>query len=131
MPVSEMHGATNRPLVDASVAYDRLDREELRIRSLIERLERGGVLIHDGLDDRLNAPEDRTFDNGTDVAERSLQLGLLEDLEDELLDLDRARARVANGTYGRCGVCDDTISSERMEAVPTAAYCVQHGDHRT
>ncbi len=110
---------------------ERLRHEEVRIRSLIERLERGGVLIHDGLDDHLNAPEDRTFDAGSDVAERSLQLGLLEDLEEELRGVDRARARVANGTYGRCDVCNVTISPERIAAVPTAEYCVRHSDHRS
>ncbi len=41
----------------------------------------------------------------------------------ELRAIDAALARVEDGSYGVCAKCGDDISAERLEAVPTAAFC--------
>lgn len=41
-------------------------------------------------------------------------------------DVRRARARVADGSYGRCEVCGQPIPEERLEVRPWATRCVRH-----
>lgn len=42
----------------------------------------------------------------------------------ELRDIDDARARMAEGSYGECVDCGCDIPYERLHAQPTAARCV-------
>jgi len=42
----------------------------------------------------------------------------------EIEEIDRALARIANGNYGRCEVCDQPIPPARLEALPAAAACL-------
>jgi DnaK suppressor protein len=41
-----------------------------------------------------------------------------------LADVDRALAKLDEGTYGICDRCGKTISEERLEARPWTALCV-------
>jgi RNA polymerase-binding transcription factor len=47
-------------------------------------------------------------------------------LLDLLAEVDRALAKLDDGTYGRCDVCDDEISAARLEARPWATRCLLH-----
>lgn len=38
----------------------------------------------------------------------------------------RARAKVTEGTYGRCDVCDEPIPAGRLEARPWSTRCLRH-----
>ena len=46
------------------------------------------------------------------------------DLE-ELRDIEAALARMADGSYGRCGECGTEIDRARLEVQPTALRCVE------
>lgn len=35
-----------------------------------------------------------------------------------------AMARMSNGTFGRCLYCEDSVDSRRLNALPSAAFCV-------
>lgn len=48
-------------------------------------------------------------------------------LELHLRDVRSALVRLANGTYGVCAVCQSPIDRRRLEALPSATACVQHG----
>jgi RNA polymerase-binding transcription factor DksA len=65
-------------------------------------------------------------DIGTDLFERERDLGVLEDVERELRDVEDALRRLDEGTYGTCEVCGRPIPDERLEANPTARYDVEH-----
>jgi DnaK suppressor protein len=41
-----------------------------------------------------------------------------------LTDVERALAKLDDGTYGVCDVCGDLIPDERLEARPWTALCV-------
>lgn len=47
-------------------------------------------------------------------------------LEDQLKDVIAALARIKNGTYGTCSVCNATIEEDRLSANPAAATCKAH-----
>lgn len=41
-----------------------------------------------------------------------------------LAEIDAALVRLDDGTYGKCVDCGEQISSERLEALPAAARCM-------
>jgi DnaK suppressor protein len=43
-----------------------------------------------------------------------------------LAEVDRALAKVDDGTYGRCDICGDDIGAARLEARPWATRCLRH-----
>lgn len=42
----------------------------------------------------------------------------------EIASVDRALERIAEGTYGLCVACGETIAAARLEARPEAALCI-------
>ena len=47
-----------------------------------------------------------------------------------MADVDRALAKVDEGTYGTCDVCGDPIPEGRLEALPWATRCVKDASRR-
>lgn len=41
-------------------------------------------------------------------------------------DVRRARRRVADGTYGTCEMCGESIPDARLEARPWSSRCITH-----
>lgn len=58
------------------------------------------------------------------MGERELAVRSLARDSHALRQIDRALARLANGTYGVCLHCEEEITPKRMAAVPWAAFCV-------
>jgi DnaK suppressor protein len=112
--------------MDETQVAERLNAEEARIRSLLTDLETGGLVEHTGLDEHLTSSDDNTMDGGTDLMERTLELGIVHDWTEQLREVDEARRRLADGTYGRCSHCNEPIAPERLEALPLATTCVEH-----
>jgi len=52
--------------------------------------------------------------------------GLIDRIEAELADVERALARLDEGTYGRCEVCDTPLGDAELEAAPAARFCRAH-----
>jgi DnaK suppressor protein len=73
----------------------------------------------------LVATDDEHDPEGATVAfERSRVDALLTQSREHLVDLDRADARLAAGTYGGCERCGQPIGDDRIMARPTAATCI-------
>jgi DnaK suppressor protein len=63
------------------------------------------------------------FDHGLLMAEReSYAQGLAQDLR-LLREVEAARDRLSNRTFGFCLLCDNAIAAERLAAMPLAPYC--------
>jgi DnaK suppressor protein len=45
-------------------------------------------------------------------------------LDEDAIQAEHARARIAEGGYGVCEDCSGKIASERLEALPDATRCV-------
>ena len=43
----------------------------------------------------------------------------------EIARIKQAIARIDNGQYGICEICDEPISTERLEAVPYSNMCIK------
>ena len=62
---------------------------------------------------------------GTSMAvDRLSQVGVHDRLQVTLADVERALAKLDEGTYGKCDVCGEPIGDERLEALPWAVRCV-------
>jgi DnaK suppressor protein len=64
-------------------------------------------------------------DLASDDYAEEVNLGLLENEEQLLAEVDKSLDRIERGTYGRCENCGREISKERLEAIPYARYCIR------
>jgi RNA polymerase-binding transcription factor DksA len=73
----------------------------------------------------LVATDDEHDPEGHTIAfERQQVAALLRDARSRLAQLEHALARLEDGTYGRCEVCGEPVSEERLAALPAAARCI-------
>jgi DnaK suppressor protein len=64
-------------------------------------------------------------EDGTNVQEQERILAVSADLGVLLTLVDGALQRIDEGTYGICQRCGKPINSERLEAFPYVAYCIE------
>ena len=96
--------------MDPARARELLARERERIEAAISELSR------ERTDDDAE-PGDR---DSEDLYQQEFDAGREADLNDQLAAVERAEARLANGTYGISVESGEPIPDERLEAVPTA-----------
>ena len=58
------------------------------------------------------------------LQEQSVELGLNRVVHDQLREVEYALLRLEVGEYGTCAECGESISANRLQAVPWARYCV-------
>ena len=68
----------------------------------------------------------RIGDGTTQAIQQLTDAGSAQRLADTLDQVVRAQAKLADGTYGRCDVCDEPIDPERLEFRPWSPTCVRH-----
>ena len=78
------------------------------------------------------APGDRDEpdDGSEDLYQQELDVGRAADLQDQLAAVERAEARLADGTYGLSVESGDPIPDGRLEALPTAERTVAEEERR-
>jgi RNA polymerase-binding protein DksA len=114
--------------MDADAARHLLDEERTRLEGV------RASLAEDKLDSEseqenlseLSGYDQHQADVGTETFEREKDLAILERVEAELSDVERALRRLDDGTYGTCEVCGRPISEERLEAMPATRLCIEH-----
>jgi DnaK suppressor protein len=63
---------------------------------------------------------------GTNEAiDRLNKIGVVDALEAKRAEVERAIAKLEDGSYGECDTCGEAIAPERMEAMPWATQCVR------
>jgi DnaK suppressor protein len=119
---------------DDAGARQRLVDEKERLRGLRVALENEHLHDEPEVDSsaELSHADQHPADAASDAFEREKEFSILEQVEAELIEVDRALARLDEGTYGRCDACGGEIPDERLESVPAARFCVRHqGDAET
>jgi RNA polymerase-binding transcription factor DksA len=115
---------TDRHLEVAS-SRSRLEAERDRLARLIAKLEDEGLDLEseaDGLGE-LAPVSQHSADIGSETFERERDLSLLAEFRAELIEVEQAMLRIADGTYGVCAGCRAAISSDRLVVVPATRYC--------
>jgi DnaK suppressor protein len=66
----------------------------------------------------------RVGEGTTQAVERITQVDAARNLDAKLRDVERAIAKLDEGTYGTCDSCGEPIAPERLEAIPWAVLCM-------
>lgn len=109
--------------MDQTRARTLLDEERRAAQALLATLTRDFTGIVDASADS-NADDEHDPEGSTIAFERSQVGALIEQAKQRLTEIEAARARVDDGTYGRCEVCGEPIPDRRLEARPIARTCV-------
>jgi YteA family regulatory protein len=71
----------------------------------------------------LSEYDNHPADAATEMWQRSQMLALRAEQGSQLVAVDEALRRLADGTYGACTRCGGPIERERLEAVPETPWC--------
>jgi RNA polymerase-binding transcription factor DksA len=114
--------------MDSDAARELLAAERQRLEEVKAGLEADGIGTESESESlsELSDVDQHPADIGTETFDRERDFSILEQVEAELADVERALQRLDDGTYGRCEVCGEPIEPERLEAVPFARYCIKH-----
>jgi DnaK suppressor protein len=107
--------------MDPERANELLTRERSRIEESLAALERDGPLEGD------NRVEPGERDS-EDLYQDEFDEGRRNDLRNELAALERAEARLKDGTYGLSVESGKPIPDARLEALPTAERTIDEED---
>ncbi len=64
-------------------------------------------------------------DVGSENYDQEFTLGLIENEQGTLEEVNEALVRIDAGTFGRCQECDDPIPRPRLQALPYTRHCIQ------
>jgi DnaK suppressor protein len=67
----------------------------------------------------------RVGEGTSQAVERIAQVSAARSLDAKLHDVERALAKLDEGSYGTCDRCGKAIAGERLEAIPWAVRCVR------
>jgi DnaK suppressor protein len=77
------------------------------------------------LDDESEVSYDENFADSAQVAgQQGANRALSGQLAENLGEVERALAKMDDGTYGRCERCGKEIGEARLEAMPATPYCI-------
>jgi DnaK suppressor protein len=103
---------------ELSTLRGQLEDERARLASQISVLEVGH--------DQSLAYDENFADSGQVAAEQGENKALLNQLNEQLAEVDRALAKMDDGTYGLCERCGEPIAEARLEAMPATRFCIKH-----
>jgi len=110
--------------------------EDAEVRAALEAVRDG---LRAEIDAMTAAPRDpmgavsfgkRVGEGTTQAVERIAQVDAAKALSAKLRDVERAIAKLDEGTYGVCDGCGAVIPLERLEAIPWAVLCVSCAANR-
>lgn len=96
---------------DLSAPRTTLEKERDNLKGQLEEM--GGI-----------AYDENFADSGQVAAEQGESRALVSQLEETLGDVERALAKLDEGSYGTCDSCAKQIGAARLEAMPATHYCI-------
>lgn len=102
-----------------------LDEEAQRLWKLVQAIRETGLThtLTSSIDE-LSSYDQHPADHGSETFEREKDLGLLLDTYEQLNQVEYAKQRLVEGTYGMCEACGWRIGWDRLEALPYARLCI-------
>jgi DnaK suppressor protein len=115
--------ADESPWTPAELAEQTTVLQSDRNRLITEIAEADRELA-DLLADSADSSGDDTADSGGKTFDREHELSLANNTRELLEQVERALARIEDGTYGSCESCGNPIGKARLQAFPRATLCV-------
>ena len=113
---------TKKELIDLR---ERLEAERDDLRAQLEELEESTFsAAQSDITGEMGFDEEYA-DAGTDTFEREKDLSLVNNLRDLMDRIDKALAKMDDGTYGLCDRCGKPIEKLRLKALPYANLCLK------
>ena len=112
--------------MDLERARERIFEEQVRVGGLVNEVRAELGPTNGDESSELADYDQHPADSASDTFEREKDFSILEQVEAELLDVERALRRLDDGTYGTCEACRGPIGDERLEVMPAARFCVAH-----
>lgn len=114
--------------MDSDTIKRRLDEERTRLERLREGLTEESTQDGAGGEDvsELSSVDQHPADIGSEEFEREKDQSILEQVESDLVEIERAVERLEAGSYGNCDACGKPIGDERLEARPATTLCIEH-----
>ncbi|CAH0227145.1 General stress protein 16O [Peribacillus sp. Bi96] len=78
----------------------------------------------------LSSYDNHPADLGTELFEMERNQALDEHAQIEMDKIEEALNAIEEGSYGHCKTCHTEIPVERLEAIPSTLYCVEHAPER-
>ncbi len=107
---------------EAGEFRDLLDAERRRVTSALESLHGNGRRT---AEEEVGDPGGVGADMASITFDRELDEGLEQGAVQTLAQIDRALARIEDGSYGTCERCGQPIAADRLRARPWATLCIE------
>lgn len=102
----------------------RLQAEKERLAQMAERIEQRGLGEQQSdVISELSLYDNHPADVGSETFERGKDIGLWDNTERLLAQVDHALEKLEAGNYGVCERCGQEIDAARLEALPWATLC--------
>ena len=95
-------------------------REELKLFTTENPEVKGDYKAHHHLSDS----SDTADEEAQGVTEYERERALEQNLELELKEINKTIEQIESGNYGKCTNCSSKIEPKRLEAIPTARFCM-------
>jgi RNA polymerase-binding transcription factor DksA len=102
----------------------RLLTERARIEELRQAATRLRADAQEATERELSSAEQHPSELASETIGLEIDQSVLKHADLELEELEAAVIRVDLGSYGRCEACGQPISEARLEAIPTARFCI-------
>ncbi|GIQ67939.1 molecular chaperone DnaK [Xylanibacillus composti] len=105
-----------------------LNRELREAENLLTSSDHFGMGHAQNISQELSAYDNHPGDMASELYEREKDLALNEHAELHRIAVLESLERMDAGTYGTCVACGKKIPYERLQAVPSTRFCVQHAE---
>lgn len=112
-------------MIDTEQARARLLTERSRLEAVRQAADRLSAGAAEAAQRELSSADQHPAELATETIERELDQSVVQAARAELLECDAALQRLDAGRYGLCEECGKPISEERLEALPSARYCLE------
>ncbi|MFW6119073.1 MAG: TraR/DksA family transcriptional regulator [Planctomycetota bacterium] len=97
-----------------------------KLTNNIDHLQNGALKTGgESVNDLSEVAAEHMADRGSDNFVQDLMVRILQDCDAEVCDINRALAKIDDGTYGLCEDCAEPISRKRLSALPFARLCIE------
>jgi DnaK suppressor protein len=111
--------------MNSDEARTRLLTERARIEELRIAANRLTVDAQEATERELSSAEQHPAELASETIGLEIDHSVLQHADQELEELEEAVKRVDSGSYGNCEACGNPISEARLEAIPTARFCIE------
>lgn len=117
----------NQQRGDLDLAHFRalLIEERKRLEEELEQVRNHSTDMDNALPEEGEGGDEDTADLASAMMDKEMDLSVEDELEDILVQVDRAFQKIEEGTYGICDVSGKPIPASRLELIPYATLTVE------